>query len=339
MQQETLTGSALVSVMHKDRYFALPESVSIWLNQFNLKASDRLIFERLVSLAIQSSNRGNGSLTKRASHSLLVEKTGIAQRTVMNSLNCLEKKGLISKGNTSQKGTLFTINLSSEILRFIKERFVLPTKSTAPSDDKGTQTQSQEEENGQFDHQISALESQLSSINNQLKALQKMIDQADSEATPKGFTPLDILKSKGRLSFKSNPQLDSLQHKQTQLEQQALAIKASINKLRRPTANLNPEPNKGQNKLKEPSKKARFIGKGQIKSILTRVKRLKISNPNEVLNEVVWAIRNGWYTAKTEWDNFRCINHAMKMISNNTWRTPAGFKASQVVGLVAYAIK
>lgn len=349
-QKNNLSGIALASVLEKDRYFALPESVSLWLNTFKLKASDRLLIERLISLAIQSPNRGNDSLGKRVSLSLLEEKTGIQQRTIINSLESLTGKHLIGRGDTNQKGTYYSINLSSDIMQLINERFV-NLKAESKKQDKMETGEHDQACKGDLENSVNLgnvrkelleLEKQLANLTNQITENQKMINDAFKESMPPGFRPIDILKAKGNLNFNANNnvKVSELQRKQDLLEKQFNMIKVAIEELKKQGEHSQKF---AQQTIEEPTgavnKKKRFIGKNQIKAIQTRISKLKVSDPKGLLNEVVWAIRNGWYTAKTDWDNFHCTNHAIKMIANNTWRTPAGFNPLQVIGLVAFANK
>jgi hypothetical protein len=72
---------------------------------------------------------------------------------------------------------------------------------------------------------------------------------------------------------------------------------------------------------------------------MTRIKKLGIfkseGQRKDILKEILWAIRFGWYR-DFKGSTYHCANHALKLIKDNSWRTPAGYRTEQIEGLVSH---
>ena len=73
------------------------------------------------------------------------------------------------------------------------------------------------------------------------------------------------------------------------------------------------------------------LRKSQIRGIMTRMRKLSDRIPlwREIALEIVWAIEKG-HIGKEGMTTFHRINAAVKLVRDNRWRTPAGYKPMEV---------
>mgnify|MGYP005847106191 CR=1 FL=1 len=116
-----LNRQELTELMDKDFFYSLPCSITKWIYKLDLKLSEQVIFERIISSLLQNT-RSKNSMTIRLSQSLISKLTNIKERTVKNSLPGLIAKGLLTKINTNEKGTLYCVNISIEAKNLINYR-------------------------------------------------------------------------------------------------------------------------------------------------------------------------------------------------------------------------
>jgi len=320
---DDLHGKDLKEIMNEDIYYALPVSVAKWLNKIDLNASQRLIIERIISHALQRPTRSQECLATRLSASLISETTSIKERTVKSSLQKLVGIGLLSKLNVNQKGTLYKVNLSSEIKNLVKYRFKksTPNKEEVPLESSTISDGPQVNEK-----KLADLTERLNSINSEIKD--------NLCALPENFSPLQMLKG---VSSLNDVDVDKL----TKLQEMRSKIVYQIDQIRSPgdttSKQLNSSPIKGPEK--PTFIKNRFISQKDATALSSRIKKLSFitsdAQKTSLVREILWSIRFGWYK-EFKGSTFHCVNHALKLIRNNDWRTPAGYKEEQIVGLTMY---
>jgi hypothetical protein len=327
----TLTAKELNEVMHDDIYFALPSSIIKWLNSFKINASQRLIMERMIGFAIQRPTRSKDSLRVRLSTSLISDSTSIKERTVTSALQKLVTEGLISKESCNQFGTLYTVNLASEIkslvkLRFKKEVAVIPL--VTPNPDQSVTESKQSGDN------VTMAEEKLNQLKERLNTLQEQISSLQP-SLPKNFSPAMMLKGNFQFDESAAEEISKLRSMESKLIIQMNSIKEGSQSpglvLQSPEITSLPR--------KDSNSPFRFIRPSDSKTLMTRINNLglfkSIGERDKYAKEILWAIRFGWYR-DFKGTTFHCINHALKLIKDNTWRTPAGYQVNQIEGLVAY---
>lgn len=319
---ENLEGNELVQIMYDDVYFALPVSVVKWLNKFGINSSQRLIIERMIGFALQRPTRHSNNLNIRLSLSLIVEYTGVCERTVVSSLQKLSSLGLITKNDYNQSGTLYSVNLSEDIKGLVKKRFKKPTEViNTPIPEKPKEILS----NPLNNQELTELVSQLNQVNADIDKI--------NITMPEGFSPIQLLRNKVTFDDAVFEKLNCLNTLKAKLETdiQSLQSKQSKNK----QINNDKSVNIDKNSLKQ----KRYLNKKDTKGLMTRIKALDLfkskTAQDNMLKEILWAVRFGWYTT-FKGSTFHCFNHALKLIKNNDWRTPAGFKGADIEGLIAF---
>jgi len=325
---KSLTSKDLGSIMHDDIYFALPSSVIKWLNTFSLNASQRLIMERMVGFALQRPSRSENSLRVRLSTSLISEFTSIKERTVISSIHKLVSEGLISKSDCNQKGTLYCVNLSDEIKSLVKLRFKknlnskFTVKALKSSESKEIKSELGSEHLVQLKERLNSIEEQISSLKPTL---------------PKNFSPAMMLKQNFNFDESTTDQIAKLRNMKSKLVSQ-IGIAANREVLHKEKINdgiLEPK----ALPRKDSTSAYRFIRPADSKALMTRIKNLNLFKSDgerqKFFKEILWAIRFGWYR-DFKGSTYHCINHALKLIKDNTWRTPAGYKPDQIDGLIVY---
>jgi len=321
-----LTSKELDSVMHDDIYFALPLSTIKWLNTFNLNASQRLIIERVIGFAIQRPTRALNNLRIRLSTSLISEFTSIKERTVISSIQKLVELGLLSKDGSNQKGTLYTINLSSEIKNLVKPRFKATSIKSIEREENAASVISDSSEITSEQNDVDLLRTKLKLIQNKIKEL--------SPSLPKDFSPKLMLKKCFTFNDEACQAISKLRENESNLIKQIELRTTKINDKR-----LNEVQTTQPLKRKDSKSPFRFVRAIDSKSLMTRLKNIGLfksaTEQEKYHKEILWAIRFGWYK-DFKGTTFHCINHALRLIKDNTWRTPAGYQQNQIEGLISF---
>jgi hypothetical protein len=318
----------LNEIMHEDIYHAVPSSIIKWLNSFKLTASQRLIMERIISFALQRPNRSDKTLQVRLSLSLIAEYTAIKERTLISALQDLSSKELIVKVNTNQKGTLYQVNIDSSVKGLIKHRFKKPEKqlSKKKSDTEAELPKTVVNDNSE----------KIKNLKHRLYVVNKEIDEI-GDVIPQNFSPMQLLK--GNVSFD-----EAKLQRRAQLTEMAQKLEQQIQSLQGKEKLVNAKENKAPSTNQQTPKhnaktSPRFIRPNDAKALLSRLRKIHFltseNQRKQYLKEILWAIRFGWYK-RFEGSTFHCINHAIKLLRNNDWRTPAGYKESQIVGFTSY---
>lgn len=316
-----ITGCSLKRIMEDDVYYAIPYSVVQWLNTFDLSASSRLIIERMISAALQRPSRSERHLQVRLSISLIAQLTSIKERTVVNALSALEKKGLTHKVDVNNNGTLYQINLSSKILDLMKIRYKAPSPSSVEKTEVSDQARSPDLTQDRS-QEIQSLQDKIKEI--ELKKAELSVNM------PENFSPRQLLKGGVEFDTATLERLSQLKQMQSKLE-------STLSELRRqPEPTPLPAPPSVKTKPPAPP---RFVRPCDAKALSTRIGNLPfVRSPGQkhiLFKEALWALRYGWY-CQFEGSTFHCVNHIIKLLKNNDWRTPSQFKPQQIEGLIKY---
>ncbi len=311
----SLTPEDIQEVMRLDCYYAIPLSLVKWVCSLNLKNSEQICLERLVSHTVM-----NKGLPVRMSLTYFESITSLSIKTISTAIIGLIKKNVISKLEVSSKGSLLSVHIPSEIKNNVKVRFAKNKviKKRSPQQKKAPSPlvkQKHKESNGCSDF-MRLLKKKESS----LLELTKKIN--DSENLPPSQ----------RMSAYQNVDLTQIEalekdiyYLKNKCAKAPKVISAPLNQSKAPS---------------EPSKKPlRAIKVSQIAQVYKKIKSSAVTLKKEVVNQVVWSIRFGWYRRKPEWTTQHCINHALLLVKKNCWSTPSDFNEGQIEGLVKYALK
>lgn len=314
----SLTPEDIQELMKLDCYYAIPLSLVKWICSLNLKNSEQICLERLVSHTVM-----NKGLPVRMSLTYFETITSLSIKTISTAIIGLIKKNIVSKLEIGIKGSLLSIHIPSEIKNNVKVRFAKnkPTKKVASKKNDAPSSfveQKKEKPNKQTDliRLLKEKESSLSELTKEINDLEnlppsqrmsayKNIDLTKIEALEK---EIYHLKNKHTLENKTTPQADTLSNQD------------------KTPSKLNKKP-------------LRAIKVSQIAQVYKKIKHSSVTLKKEVINQVVWSIRFGWYRKKPEWTTQHCINHALLLIKKNCWSTPSDFNEGQIEGLVKYALK
>jgi len=332
---KNLSGKQLAEIMNEDVYFALPSSVIKWLNTIKLNSSQRIIIERMISFSLQRPSRSSHHLQARLSLSLISEFTSIKERTVINSLQHLESVKIIEKIDVNKNGTLYQVNLSSKIKSLVKLRFKKDTsenKIPTKIDNTGDKSFKSVDSLVINDEQRQRLLDRLNKVKQQIYNLDIQL--------PENFTPIMMLRGQVNFDESQYEKIIQLKSVKDKLEKQLKSLPGkSTSHVTKP---LHKKPNKDLEKNKKKNyanKELRSIRPCDAKALMTRIKKFSFfrsdSERMKVFKEVMWAIRFGWYRS-FQGSTYHCANHALKLIRNNDWRTPAGYSENQIKGLIKH---
>lgn len=284
--------SELNKIMDNDYFYALPCSITKWIKGFELKLSEQVIFERIVSLLIQNTKYKN-SMTIRLSQSIISEVTNIKERTVKNSLKGLIDKDLLTKINTCEKGTLYKVNIYEEIFLNTGER-----KKTKIINENHNYTEN--------DQKTMPQRTEVPTASNCTKTSKKILN------------PLKTLLRSGAHKEKNNKQdLDKKRIKNINNSSISITPK-HYSKIHH------------KNKKDSTNQLLSYRGskqlEGQQRQILLHKLKKILGDKLAVkaLDQIKWAMQFGWYSKKNM-SAFYCVNHALKLIKDNAWTTPIGY--------------
>lgn len=329
---KSLSGKQLAEIMNEDVYFAMPSSIIKWLNTVKLNSSQRMIIERMIGFALQRPSRSDHHLQARLSLSLISEFTSIKERTVINSLQYLESIKLIEKVDVNKNGTLYQVNLSAKIKNLVKLRFKETKKSATENNGPTSSPVCCTNSNApELNHdQRQQLLNRLNKVNQQIKNLDIQL--------PENFTPMMMLRGQVNFDESKFEKLTQLKSVKEKLETQLKETKSLPGKKQHQPKNTTSQKTTYKNEFKTKAPE-RTIRACDAKALMTRIKQLRFfrsdSERMKVFKEVMWAIRFGWYR-NFSGSTYHCSNHALKLIKNNDWRTPAGFSENQIKGLIKY---
>lgn len=335
-----MTGQEINGLMHIDKYHAIPHSVITWLNSYQLSAAQRLVMERIITFSLMRPTRINKNLHVRLSNTLLAESACLTPRSVINCVKILLSKGLISRLNTTDKGTLYQVHISKEVGNHVKERYQpkpscsLVEEAPSPIKTKSVDSNNIQAQSAPTDEdEASVLEKHISDIDRELSQL-KLSNRFQD------LSPMDMLKQKIK---PTQEELDNLDREAYLVgERKRLVDRLSSNSLLSKGRSKSSERNNVQAGSKSLPSKDRVNYQGNqprcvpgkfVKTLATRIKQLGFFKSSKLrsdyTNQVLWAIRFGWYK-DTGMKTNHCINHALKLIKEGVWRTPSGYREEQV---------
>ncbi|GAB6035427.1 hypothetical protein [Galenea microaerophila] len=346
--KETLTAQEIRALLSIDVFYVIPKSLTLWLDEFNFSLGQRLLIERIISKAIlKSIHKTQKALQVTFSFaSLAREVGGCDKKTIASAIKKFKELGILNIIKETKNGTCYEIIVPE---KEIKEKITyrrqtkttsLQKQSTQETPDTPLQEQNQ---SAQTTHS-SDTETKLEKLKNQLQVLRKIhqekLDLYYKLTDQKPGQKIDIKRKMTEEEIKVCDDIADIHDKIESIERQMQTI--STNKEKKETVSESIiEPKKNQPKQ---AKTARFIRAQDIKALKTRLDKLKINGNllapetrDRIFNEIVWAIRFGHLSQK-EGSTFYLINHALKIVKDNVWRTPIGFEISQIINLTRWAL-
>jgi len=262
----------------------------------------------------------------RLSLTYLEKITNLSKRTVGLAITSLIAKNHIDKKETNDSGSLLIAKIPVETRNNIKVRFKGEKLSTSKPKQASTKANPADVASKPLDN--IKIQAELNKRQSELDALLQELNA------------LDHLSPKERML-----KVSSLDVNIEDIERLEKDIKELTSQL---SLSVPLEASKATTEKKTPLVKAvnkavaktplRAVRVSQIKEIMLRLKKCTVTLTKEMLLQITWNIRFGWYRTRQEWTNSHCINHALKMVKNNSWTTPSGFQAKQIAGLVEYAL-
>ena len=355
-----LTPSSLRKLLGVDVFNAIPRSVVLWLYQYKFPLSQQYIVERIISKAIQRPANRKKLRVLFSYNSLSKEVNGCDRKTIMAVVNKLKLLGILKAVRDSCYGTVYDVNISEaqtkENITYRRQ-----TKMTSPAAASSAQNpaennqespseiqpQSKQTDNNQ--QTLQEIETRILKNQSQLETIkdehQKVLDRYSEISANRFGEKFDIRK-------KESPEALELCDKAIELSDNIKVIEANIKSLQAEKQNLEQittqEPAKKTNPENEKStptqKQTRFVRAEDVKALKTRLDELKINGHQltpqmreQVLNEIIWAIRFG-YLSQKDGSTFYLVNYALLLVKDNVWRTPIGFEMNQIVRFTNWAL-
>lgn len=355
-----LTPSSLRKLLGVDVFNAIPRSVVLWLYQYKFPLSQQYIVERIISKAIQRPANRKKLRVLFSYNSLSKEVNGCDRKTVMAVVSKLKLLGILKAVRDSCYGTVYDVNISeSQTKENITYR--RQTKIASPAAASSAQNPTENNQHSSFETQppkiqadnnqqnLQKIETSILKKQSQLETIkeehQKVLDRYSEISANRFGQKFDIRK-------KESPEALELCDKAIELSDNIKAIEANIKSLQAEKQNLeqisaqepvmNTDP---ENEKPTPTQKqTRFVRAEDVKALKTRLNELKINGHQlthqmreQVLNEIVWAIRFG-YLSQKDGSTFYLVNYALLLVKDNVWRTPIGFEMNQIVRFTNWAL-
>lgn len=308
---KTLCPIDLDFIMENDTYYALPYSISVWIHSLELKTSEQVIFERIISMILQGRKSKDRALSIRLSNSLISKVTNIKTRTVINTIQKLVDKNLIEKRGTNENGTLYSVNISSKSKELIKPRRKFEAKRDGSQEIKQS-TIYRKHDPIEHKSPVENNNDEIKDVKNPLRNFLKK-QSVTTTSNQNKETNIDEAKKFSSRNIKSG----ALNESENLLSNHPKQIKNKSTK--NIVKNSNAKEIAGPKKL---SGKDRLITHSRLRKMFNE----KISKT--LLNEITWAMQFGWYSRK-KWSVFHCVNHAIRLLKDKTWTTPLGYEASE----------
>lgn len=355
-----LTPSSLRKLLGVDVFNAIPRSVVLWLYQYKFPLSQQYIVERIISKAIQRPANRKKLRVLFSYNSLSKEVNGCDRKTVIAVVSKLKILGILKAVRDSCYGTVYDVNISeSQTKENITYR--RQTKIASPAAASSAQNPTENNQHSSSETQppkrqaynnqqnLQKIETSILKNQSQLETIkeehQKVLDRYSEISANRFGQKFDIRK-------KESPEALELCDKAIELSDNIKAIEANIESLQAEKEKLeqtpisqtsseqqNPEP-----KVNTTNQKTRFVRTEDVKALKTRLDELKINGHqltpqmrDQVLNEIVWAIRFG-YLSQKDGSTFYLVNYALLLVKDNVWRTPIGFEMNQIVRFTNWAL-
>jgi len=348
--KETLTAQEIRALLSIDVFYVIPKSLALWLDEFNFSLGQRLLIERIISKAIlKSIHKAQKALQVTFSFaSLAREVGGCDKKTIASAIKKFKALGILNVVKETKNGTCYEIIVPEKEIKekITYRRQTKTTTATAPLQKQSTQetldTPLQEQNQPAQTTHSSDTETKLEKLKNQLQVLRKIhqekLDLYYKLTDQKPGQKIDIRRKMTEEEIKVCDEITTIHDKIESIERQIQIV----SKEKKETVSEKALESK-QNQPKQ-AKTARFIRAQDIKALKTRLDKLKINGNllapetrDRIFNEIVWAIRFGHLSQK-EGSTFYLMNHALKIVRDNVWRTPIGFEISQIINLTRWAL-
>lgn len=300
-----LTKKDLQDVMDKDIYYAIPVSIVKWVLSLDLKSSEQICLERIISHIIIQHGKD-----VRISHTYLQSLSNLSKKTVARALLVLENKNIITRKDTNDDGTLINVLIPKSVKSDVHIRF--KNKCENP---KGKENIKSPQEKDQ-------------QSNNEKIVITIKEKQTELEKLKSTITIDESLSPRQRLALMNNSNIDTCRI--NRLEDEIRDLKSKIRSKDFQTVKMKPKTKRMT--LKHPLRAIPFTALKELKESL---KKMRVTLVDDVFNQVAWNIRFGWYRQKS-WSTKHCINHALKLIKRNVWTTPSNYKVEQIIGLTKF---
>jgi len=272
----------------------------------------------------------------------------------------LKLLGILKAVKDSCYGTVYDVNISEEQT---KENITYRRQTKINSPASATSAQNPTENNQHSSPEIQTQDNFTNNLQKKLKEIEACIMKKQSQLDTikeEHQKVLDLYTEKSVNRFgqkfdirkKESPEALKLCDKAIELSDNIKAIEVNINSLQvekekleqgaipQKTVQQNPEPKVSTTN----QQKTRFVRTEDIRALKTRLDELKINGHqltttmrNQVLNEIVWAIRFG-YLSQKDGSTFYLVNYALLLVKDNVWRTPIGFEMNQIVRFTNWAL-
>ena len=355
-----LTPNSLRKLLGVDVFNAIPRSVVLWLYQYKFPLSQQYIVERIISKAIQRPANRKKLRVLFSYNSLSKEVNGCDRKTIMSVVNKLKLLGILKAVRESCYGTVYDVNISEaqtkENITYRRQ-----TKTPSPLAASSAQNPTENKQNSpsetpppkrQSDNNLQTLqeiETRILKKQFQLKTVkeehQKVLDRYSEVSANQFGQKFDIRK-------KESAEALELCDKAIELSENIKAIETNINSLQAEKEKLgqsmtsqtsvqqNTEPKVNTTNQQQ----TRFVRAEDVRALKTRLDDLKINGHQltpqmreQVLNEIVWAIRFG-YLSQKDGSTFYLVNYALLLVKDNVWRTPIGFEMNQIIRFTNWAL-
>ncbi len=350
-----MTKTFLDSLVSEHQYMVLPIGHTVALKQCGITSPAAVfVAQALFSQAYRRHRQYHGKtsgIACRTSLTQLQQLTALSRSSVQAGLDKLESAGLIRRGDTDRRGTLFDLSKMAEaFMQHATRQSHIRTKNLeSPQVPAGTPTEKTSPAtpvvaNPDPDPALNE------TLTTRLKAIEKQIKQLKEQLTAGQSTdPADMIRQL-RMSLKhGKPMTDEktlLLSKQISiLEQERKQIQMEIDRIRKALASSERTP---AHKLKEKDRLPRQVAskpkrpaRNHLKWMIRRLKQMRVSNPMETACEVLWALENGWYATSPvtqAWKPFQALASALKLIEQGRWRSPSGCESWRYQQRVAMAI-
>lgn len=333
-----VTPNQLKEIRETDQFLLIPFSAQRYAKSLGLSEKATLAFFYVTGLSIKRLGYMNQdgfvrirfSLTKLISSGMIKTKSSASK-----AINELREKGVLEALDTNEFGTAYKVCISEKIFGMVVKRNetapkVMASETHFPGEMKSPSKKNLEEK-CHFPGEMMNADSQNAIL---IQSLQKRIAEVSVDIAKRqslfSFTSLkDLFKSKRDVDL----ELCDLLDERDRLERRIDELNNSKPKPR-PTLSAS-DPSLSVSPPASPRVVSKTIVR-QAKHLIDSIKG--VSQPHLILNQVVWAIRFGWY-ANAKMGIKHALNHAIKLVRNNDWRTPFGFNEKQIIGLVDYCLR
>ena len=337
-----MTKKFLDSLVSEHQYLVVPVGFSEALKQHGIKSpAVTLTAQVLFALAYRRHRQYHGKVSGiacRTSLTQLQQLTALSRSTVQTSIERLEAAGLIQKGDTDKRGTLFDVSKLAEIFRQHARKQLHPkSKDNDPGSSSGNSSNNSDSPTPKPSDSTQKRTLVDPAINEELisklKTLEKQIQQLKEELNRSQKNDPAAMIRQLRMSLKHgksaiDEKTRTISEQLTALEQERDRIRLEIERIRKALAQSERHPDSESKPLpKRVAAKPKRPARNHLKWMMRRLKEIRVSNPMETACEVLWALENGWYATSSvaqAWKPFQALASALKLIEQGRWRSPSG---------------